>query len=399
MSYASRLDNLMPEGAYAVMTRAQSLEAQGRQIIHLEIGQPDFKTFPHIVEEGVRALRGGFTRYNPPLGIPKLRQVVASYAGEQREMDVNPNQVVILPGAKPGLFFPTLALVEPGDEVLYPDPGFPTYPAMIEVAGGTPIPVPLREENDFSFDLEAFKDLLTEKTRLIVLNSPANPTGGVMPHSDLEYIAQAALERDVWIISDEIYARLVYDGGSVPSIASIPGVADRTVIVDGFSKTYAMTGWRLGFAIMPVPLAEKVELLITHSIGCTATFTQHAGLSALTDSQEPVNQMVTLFQRRRDMIVEGLNNIPGVECRVPQGAFYVFPNVKSFNIPVEQIASRLLEEAGVAVLPGTDFGSNGEGYLRLCYANSKDNIDIALQNMAAFFNEYKSISPRSPYSD
>jgi aspartate/methionine/tyrosine aminotransferase len=356
MPYASRLDNLQPEGAYVVMTRALALEAQGRQIIHLEIGQPDFETFPHIVEEGVSALRGGFTRYNPPLGIPELRQVVATYAGDQRGMDINPNRVVIGPGAKPGLFFPTLALVEPGDEVLYPDPGFPTYPAMIEVAGGIPIPVPLREENDFSFDLSAFNDLLSDKTRLIILNSPAN------------------------------HARLVYDGKNVPSIASIPGMADRTVIVDGFSKTYAMTGWRLGFAIMPVSLAQKVELLITHSIGCTATFTQRAGLHALEASQELVNRMVTEYQQRRDRIVAGLNNIAGVYCRMPQGSFYVFPNVKSFNTPSDQLASRLLEEAGVAVLPGTDFGDNGEGYLRLCYATSNENIERALENMSAVLN-------------
>ena len=386
MPYASRLDNLQPEGAYAVMTRALALEAQGRQIIHLEIGQPDFETFPHIVEEGVSALRGGFTRYNPPLGIPELRQVVATYAGDQRGMDINPNRVVIGPGAKPGLFFPTLALVEPGDEVLYPDPGFPTYPAMIEVAGGIPIPVPLREENDFSFDLSAFNDLLSDKTRLIILNSPANPTGGVIPRSDLEHIAQVALERKIWVISDEIYARLVYDGKNVPSIASIPGMADRTVIVDGFSKTYAMTGWRLGFAIMPVSLAQKVELLITHSIGCTATFTQRAGLHALEASQELVNRMVAEYQQRRDRIVAGLNNIAGVHCRMPQGSFYVFPNVKSFNTPSDQLASRLLEEAGVAVLPGTDFGDNGEGYLRLCYATSNENIERALENMSAVLN-------------
>jgi aspartate aminotransferase len=257
---------------------------------------------------------------------------------------------------------------------------------MIEVAGGIPIPVPLREENDFSFDLSAFNDLLSDKTRLIILNSPANPTGGVIPRSDLEHIAQVALKRKIWVISDEIYARLVYDGKNVPSIASIPGMADRTVIVDGFSKTYAMTGWRLGFAIMPVSLAQKVELLITHSIGCTATFTQRAGLHALEASQELVNRMVAEYQQRRDRIVAGLNNIAGVHCRMPQGSFYVFPNVKSFNTPSDQLASRLLEEAGVAVLPGTDFGDNGEGYLRLCYATSNENIERALENMSAVLN-------------
>ena len=386
MPYASRLANLKSEGAYAVMARAQALEAQGRQIIHLEIGQPDFETFPHIVEAGVRALEAGFTRYNPPLGIPELRQVIASHAGDQRGMDINPDQVVIGPGAKPGLFFPTLALIEPGDEVIYPDPGFPTYPAMIEVAGGIPVPVPLREENDFSFDLSAFDDLLSDRTRLIILNTPANPTGGVIPRRDLEHIAQTALERQIWVISDEIYARLVYDGKNVPSIASIPGMADRTVIVDGFSKTYAMTGWRLGFAIMPVSLAQQVNLLLTHSIGCTATFTQMAGLHALNASQELVDRMVAEYQQKRDRIVDGLNAIAGVHCRVPQGSFYVFPNVKSFNIPADRIAGRLLEEAGVAVLPGTAFGGNGEGYLRLCYATSNENIERALVNMSAVLN-------------
>jgi aspartate/methionine/tyrosine aminotransferase len=386
MPYASRLANLKSEGAYAVMARAQALEAQGHQIIHLEIGQPDFDTFPHIVEEGVRALRAGFTRYNPPLGIPELRQVIASHAGDQRGMDINPDQVVIGPGAKPGLFFPTLALIEPGDEVIYPDPGFPTYPAMIEVAGGIPVPVPLREENEFSFDLSAFDDLLNDRTRMIILNSPANPTGGIIPQRDLEHIAQAALERQIWIISDEIYARLVYDGQKVPSIASLPGMAERTVIVDGFSKTYAMTGWRLGFAIMPVSLAQQVDLLLTHSIGCTATFTQIAGLHALNANQELADRMVAEYQQKRDRIVDGLNTIAGVHCRVPQGAFYVFPNVKSFNIPADQIASRLLEEAGVAVLPGTAFGGNGEGYLRLCYATSNENIERALENMSAVLN-------------
>jgi aspartate/methionine/tyrosine aminotransferase len=384
MEYAKRIDNLFPEGAYAVFSRAQALEAEGRQIIHLEMGQPDFETFPHISQGGIQAIRDGYTRYNPPAGLAQLRQVIAAKAGAQRGLRIDPSQVVIGPGSKPGLFFPTLALIEPGDEVIYPDPGFPTYLAMIEVAGGIPIPVPLLEENNFSFDLVAFDRLLSERTRMIILNSPANPTGGIMPRSDLEHIARAALEGKIWIISDEIYSRLVYDDQPAPSIASLPGMGEQVVIVDGFSKTYAMTGWRLGYGIMPTSLAEKVELLLTHSVGCTATFTQMAGIEALNGSQEMVAATISDYQRRRDRIVAGLNAIPGVRCQMPQGAFYAFPNVSSFDIPVRKLASELLEQAGVAVLPGTDFGHFGEGYLRLCFAVSPEEMDLGLERIASY---------------
>lgn len=384
MDYAKRIDNLFPEGAYAVFSRAQALEAEGRQIIHLEMGQPDFETFPHISQGGIQAIQDGYTRYNPPAGLAQLRRIIAEKAGAQRGMRIDPSQVVIGPGSKPGLFFATLALIEPGDEVLYPDPGFPTYLAMIEVAGGIPIPVPLREENNFSFDLAAFDRLLNDRTRMIILNSPANPTGGIMPRSDLEHIARSALEGKIWIISDEIYSRLVYDDQSAPSIASLPGMAEQVVTVDGFSKTYAMTGWRLGYAIMPTSLAEKVELLLTHSVGCTATFTQMAGIEALSGSQEMVATTISDYQRRRDQIIAGLNAIPGVRCQMPQGAFYVFPNVSSFDIPVRKLAGELLEQAGVAVLPGTDFGKFGEGYLRLCFAVSPVEIDLGLERIASY---------------
>ncbi len=292
------------------------------------------------------------------------------------------------PGGKPGLFFPTLALIEPGrgDEVIYPDPGFPTYLAMIEIAGGVPRPVPLLEENSFSFDLDAFDALVSEKTKLVVLNSPANPTGGVMPLADLAHIAAAAQKYDFWVLSDEIYARLTY-GLPAPSIASLPGMQERTIIVDGFSKTYAMTGWRLGFAVMPPALADRVSLLLTHSIGCTAGFTQVAGIEALTGSQEMVDQMVATFQARRDRMIAGLNAIPAIQCQVPEGAFYAFPNVRSFGIPSKQLALRILDEVGVAVLSGTDFGPHGEGYLRLCYANSMENIEQALERLVDFFGD------------
>ena len=381
---AERIKNLVPEGAYAVLAKAQALEAEGRHIVHLEIGQPDFDTFPYISQAGISAIQAGKTRYNPPAGIPELRELIAQTAGQQRQMQINPAQVVIGPGAKPGLFFPTLALVEPGDEVLYPDPGFPTYAAMIEVAGGIPVPVPLVEENCFSFDLDAFDRLISEHTKLVILNSPSNPTGGVMPRVDLEHINRVAAERGFWIISDEIYSRLDYDRQGVPSIATLQGQLDRTIIVDGFSKTYAMTGWRLGYGIMPEFLAERVELLLTHSIGCTATFTQFAGIQALAADQEMVSEMVAEYKTRRDRLVSGLNAIPGISCQVPQGAIYAFPNVKALQIPVSQLADRLLSEAGVAVLPGTDFGNYGEGYLRLCFAASIEEIDLALERIASF---------------
>jgi aspartate/methionine/tyrosine aminotransferase len=290
--------------------------------------------------------------------------------------------VVIGPGAKPALFFPTLALVESGDEVLYPDPGFPTYTAMTEVAGGKPVPVPLREEAEFAFDLQALDSLVTGRTRMIVLNSPGNPTGGVMPLQVLEHIAGLAVRHDLWVLSDEIYARLAYDT-AVPSIAALPGMAGRTVICDGFSKTYAMTGWRLGFGIMPESLAERVDLLLTHSIGCTASFTQYAGLEAVLGPQEAVEAMVETYRCRRTALVDGLNAIPGVHCRMPQGAFYAFPNVTAFGRPSTWLADYLLEEAGVALLPGTAFGANGEGYLRLCFASSLENLHRALERMAA----------------
>jgi len=366
-----------------MLARAQALEAEGREIIHLEIGQPDVPTFENVAQAGIQAIREGRTRYNPPAGVPALRAAIAEDAGQRRGIDVSPSQVVVGPGAKPALFFPTLALVRPGDEVIYPDPGFPTYAAMIGVAGGVPVPVPLREENDFAFDLAIFDDVVSDRTRMIILNSPSNPTGGVLSPPVLEHIADAAQQHDLWVLSDEIYARLTFDGLPAPSIATLPGMRERTVICDGFSKTYAMTGWRLGFGIMPESLAERVGLLLTHSIGCTATFTQHAGLEALTGPQEPVEAVVAEYQRRRDVLVAGLNGIPGVRCRVPQGAFYTFPNVSAFGRTSDWMASHLLEEAGVAVLPGTAFGAGGEGHLRLCFANSMKNIQAALERMAA----------------
>jgi aspartate aminotransferase len=364
-----------------MLARAQELEASGREIIHLEIGQPDFETFDNIRLAGMRAIAEGQTRYTAPIGIQSLRQVIAEDAGQRRGVEFNPSQVVVSPGAKPNLFFPVLALIEPGDEVIYPNPGFPTYEAMIRIAGGKPIPVPLLEANNFSFDLERFHHLVNLRTRLVILNSPSNPTGGIMPSSDLEQIARDAQKFNFWVMSDEIYSRLVYDQIIVPSIASLPGMADRTIIVDGFSKTYAMTGWRLGYGIMPENLAQTVQLLLTHSVGCTAQFTQIAGVEALTGPQEQVDAMVHEYQQRRDVMVDGLNAIPGITCQRPQGAFYVFPNIKSFGITSSEMAGLLLEKAGVAVLPGSDFGEYGEGYLRLTYSNSLENIHKAIDRI------------------
>jgi aspartate aminotransferase len=381
MSYAFRTSHLVPEGAYQVLARAQELERSGREIIHLEIGQPDFETFDNIRVAGIRAITEGQTRYTPPIGIKRLREVIAEDAGKRHQLQLDPEQVVVSPGAKPNLFFPALALIEPGDEVIYPNPGFPTYEAMIRVAGGIPIPVPLKEENNFSLDLEGFHRLVSPRTRLVILNSPSNPTGGVMPVADLEEIAETAKQSDFWVMSDEIYSRLVYDGIKAPSIASLPGMMERTIIVDGFSKTYAMTGWRLGYGIMPKDLAQVVQLLLTHSIGCTAEFVQVAGIEALTGPQEQVQEVIAAYQKRRDVLVEGLNAITGMACQRSQGAFYAFPNVKSFGISSSEMADLLLEKAGVAVLPGSAFGEYGEGYLRLTYSNSIEKIQKAIQRI------------------
>jgi aspartate/methionine/tyrosine aminotransferase len=381
MPFAQRVARLEAEGAYEVLARAGELERTGREIIHLEVGEPDFETPPPISLAGIRAIAGGRTRYNPPSGVMELRECLAQAAGEQRGMTIRPSQVVISPGAKPNLFFPTLALVEPGDEVIYPDPGFPTYEAMIRVAGGIPRPVPLVEEHDFSFDLAVFDRLISDKTKLIVLNSPSNPTGGVIPIADLRHIAAAAQRHNCWVLSDEIYARIVFDGVDAPSIAALPGMAERTVIVDGFSKTYAMTGWRLGFGIMPEALADRMNLLLTHSVGCTAQFTQWAGIEAVTGRQDVVAAMVDAYRQRRDAAVAGLNAIPGVSCRTPQGAFYAFPNVTSFGKSSAELADLMLDRAGVALLPGTAFGPHGEGYLRICFTNSLDNVRRAIERI------------------
>jgi len=382
MLYANRTDHLKAEGAYAVLAKAQSLESQGREIIHFEIGQPDFDTFSNISLAGIRAITSGKTNYTPPIGTLAFRQAIAMDVSARRGISVAPEEVVVSPGGKPNIFFPTLALVNQGDEVIYPNPGFPTYEAMIGVAGGKAVPVPLVEQNNFSFDLDVFDQLINERTKLIIINSPSNPTGGIIPKEDLEHIAAAAKKHDAWVLSDEIYARITYDGQDAASIYALPGMAERTVIMDGFSKTYAMTGWRLGYGIMPKELARRVGLLLTHSVGSTAEFTQYAGLEALTGDQTQVDGVVAEYQRRRDAIVDGLNSLPGITCQKPQGAFYVFPNITALGKSSDEVANWILEEAGIALLPGSAFGKYGEGYLRLSYANSVENIERAIEKMA-----------------
>jgi aspartate/methionine/tyrosine aminotransferase len=382
VGFAHRIDGLQPEGAYQVLARAQELEAHGKDIIHLEIGEPDFSTPANIGQAAARAIAEGKTRYNPSAGIRKLREVIAEDAGRRRGLAFRPEQVVVSPGAKPNLFFPALALVNPEEEVVYPDPGYPTYEAMIRVTGAIARPMPLLESNGFSIDRDALARVVNARTRLIILNSPGNPTGGVIPQADLEFIAELAQRNDCWVLADEIYSRITFDGLHAPTIASVPGMSERTIVLDGYSKTYAMTGWRLGYGIMPVPLAERVSLLLNHGVGCTAHFTQIAGIEALTGPQDAVDAMVAEYQARRDRIVDGLNRLRGLRCSKPQGAFYVFPNIEATGLSCETFAARMLE-GGVALLPGTAFGHYGVGYVRLAFTNSAKNIDRALERMDA----------------
>jgi aspartate aminotransferase len=382
-SFAQRMSNIKAEGAYQVLAQAQELERQGRDIIHLEIGQPDFQTFEPICQSGINAIQQGHTRYTPSAGMRELREAIAQHISATKG-PCSPDEVVVGPGAKPGLLFPILALVNPGDEVLYPDPGFPSYRADIELAGGIPIAAPLLESRNFSFDLDFLADHMGDRTKLLILNSPSNPTGGTIPHEDLQAIARLAIERDVWIMTDEIYGDLVYDDQTAPSFYSIQEARSRTILVDGFSKSYAMTGWRLGYSAMPQALAEKVALLTMHAVGCTAGFTQVAGVTAIEQCRAAVNAQRAIYQERRDRIVAGLNSLPGVSCVKPSGAFYAFPNITGLGIPSAELARRLLLEAGVACLSGADFGEYGEGYLRFSYATSLKVIDEAIARLRAF---------------
>jgi aspartate aminotransferase len=385
---AGRMERLGTETAFSVLAKAKALEAQGREIIHLEIGEPDFDTPSHIVEAGCRALRDGHTHYTPTAGIPELREAIAADVALSRGIEVDPAQVVVTPGGKPIMFFTILALVEEGDEVLVPNPSFPIYESMVNFVGGRPIFVPLRQENEFRFDLDELRAGLSERTKMVILNSPANPTGGVLTPEDIEGLADILRERpDVFVLSDEIYSRMLYDS-PFASIASEPdlGPDERSIILDGFSKTYAMTGWRLGYGVMPEPLAEQITKLQVNSNSCTNAATQHAGLEALAGPQDGVDAMLAEFRARRDLIVAGLNELPGVDCIIPKGAFYAFPRIADTGYAADALADLLLEEAGVACLAGTAFGKYGEGHLRLSYANSRHNIARALKHMAQFLS-------------
>ena len=382
MRFAERMSRLGTETAFEVLARARKLEAAGRDIIHLEIGEPDFPTEPHIVAAAEAALQQGWTHYGPSQGDPELREAIAEQVSASRGMQVTPEQVVVVPGAKPILFFTMLALLEPGDEVLYPNPGFPIYESMIRYLGAQPKPLRLSEERGFSLDLNSLADQLSDRTRLLILNSPHNPTGGIIPEEDLREIARLCADRDLVVLSDEVYSQILYEGRHC-SIASFPGMLEKTIILDGFSKTYAMTGWRLGYGVMPVELARHVVRLQVNSTSCTASFTQRAGIEALRGPQDAVRKMVEEFRRRRDLIVEGLNRIPGISCTLPRGAFYVFPNIQGTGKTSREIADLLLQSAGVACLAGEDFGEYGQGYLRFSYANSQENIQKAIERIAA----------------
>jgi aspartate/methionine/tyrosine aminotransferase len=377
---AERMSRLGTETAFEVLNKARALEQQGKQIIHLEIGEPDFNTPENIVEAGIEGLRKGWTHYGPSAGLPALRQAIADYVSRTRAVKVSSDEVVVVPGGKPIIFFTMLALIDPGDEVIYPNPGFPIYESMIRYLDGRAVPIRLREERDFSLDGGELASLITDQTKLIILNSPQNPTGGVLNRREIHDISEAIGDRNILVLSDEIYSRLIFDGEHY-SIMSVPGFKDRTILLDGFSKTYAMTGWRMGYGVMRADLATQITRLMTNSNSCTASFTQVAGIEAIRGDQSSVEHMRSEFQRRRDVFVAGLNRIKGFSCRMPKGAFYVFPNITKTGWKSKKLADALLEEAGVACLSGTAFGDFGEGYLRFSVANSLENLNKALEHI------------------
>ena len=381
LQLARRMSRLGTETAFEVLNKARALERQGKSIIHLEIGEPDFDTPANVVDAGVNALRTGWTHYGPSAGLPDLRQALAEYVSRTRGVKVTSEEVVVVPGGKPIIFFTILSLIDEGDEVIYPNPGFPIYESMIHYVGGRAVPIHLREERDFSLDVNELASLINDRTRLIILNSPQNPTGGVLERSDIEQIAIAIGDRNIMILSDEIYGRLLFDGGQHFSIMSVPGMQERTILLDGFSKTYAMTGWRMGYGVMRPDLAAHMIRLMTNSNSCTASFTQIAGIEAIRGDQSSVDRMRDEFQRRRDVFVAGLNKIRGFSCRMPKGAFYAFPNITQTGRRSKPLADALLEQAGVAALSGTAFGEFGEGYLRFSIANSLENLQQALDRL------------------
>ncbi len=381
MKLAERMNHLGTETAFEVLARARRLEAEGRDIIHLEIGEPDFDTPDSIKDAARRALDEGWTHYGPSAGLPEMREAAAEYVSSTRGAPVDPAQIVVTPGAKPVIFYTALALLEPGDEVVYPNPGFPIYESMIDYLGARRVPLRLEEKHGFAFAPEVLDELVSERTKLLILNSPHNPTGGVLPPEVLEHVAELAHRYDFYVLSDEIYSRIIYEGEH-RSVYSLDGMRDRTIVLEGHSKAYAMTGWRLGFGVFPLEMADKIARLQTNCASCTASFTQVAGVEALRGPQDSVREMVEEFRARRDLIVDGLNALPGVTCHRPAGAFYVFPNITGTGRTSRELEHELLDRAGVAALAGTSFGEYGEGYLRFSYANSRENIRRALERMA-----------------
>jgi aspartate/methionine/tyrosine aminotransferase len=385
---ADRMGRLGTESAFEVLARARAMEAAGHKIIHLEIGEPDFPTADHIVEAAVQALRAGHTHYVPAPGIPPLREAVAAFLERTGRMHTTPDRVVVTPGAKPIMFFAILALANEGDEVLYPDPGFPMYESITSFAGAVPVPVPLRERNGFRIDVGELENLVTDRSRLLIINSPHNPCGSALTRQDCEAIAEIALRHDLTVLTDEVYWAIRYGGSDGPgprlaSVLDVDGMADRTILLDGWSKSFAMTGWRLGFGVFPPALVEPITRLAINSVSCTSAFSQYAAIAALEGPWQPVEDMVAEFRRRRDIIVAGLNDIPGISCLEPQGAFYVFSNITGTGQTAARLQARLLAEAGVAALGGTAFGPHGEGFLRFSYANSVENIKAALEAIRA----------------
>ncbi len=380
IKFAERMSRLGTESAFEVLAKAKALEAKGKDMVHLEIGEPDFDTPDNIREAGAKAIWDGYTHYSAAQGIPELRKTIAEIVGKEKGLDVKPEEVVVTPGAKPIMFFSILALVDEGDEVIYPNPGFPIYESVIEFVGAKAVPAKLEESREFCFDVDALKKLVTPKTKMIIINSPQNPTGGVLSREDLEAIAEIARENNIWVLTDEVYCRILYEGEHM-SIASLPGMRERTIVLDGFSKTYAMTGWRLGYGIMPEELAQRLTQIQINATSCTCTFSQVAAVEGIRGDQSASNKMVAEFKRRRDVIVDGLNAIPGITCLRPKGAFYVFPNIEGTGMKSQELSDLLLDEAGVAGLPGTAFGAYGEGYLRFSYANSVENIKKAVERI------------------
>ena len=390
MKLAERMNRLGTETAFEVLVRARALEAQGRDIVHLEVGEPDFDTPGNIIEAGCEALRTGWTHYGPSAGLPDLRTAIAEYLNRSRGTSYTLDNIIVTPGGKPIMFYVILAMLDEGDEAIYPNPGFPIYESMINFTGATAVPSPIREEKDFALDVDELASLITPRTKLLIINSPSNPTSGVLNRAEIERIAQLAVQHDLTVLADEIYSEIIYEGEHV-SIATFPGMPERTVVLDGFSKTYAMTGWRLGYGAMPLDLVPHINKLMVNSNSCTSMAVQRAGIEALTGPQDEVKEMIAAFKRRRDLIVDGLNAIPGIACHRPKGAFYVFPNITATGMSSKQFADHLLNEHGVAGIAGTSFGSYGEGYLRLSYANSDENLVKALDRVEAAVKSARSV--------